>query len=1063
MDGPRSGSRRLRKPVIGLACVSAAAILIAGACFSPAALAVEAGEADAAKLRLVPFPKECALRAGTFAIDRPLVLEAPPGEAQVMGPLVAGELKRAGLPAPTIQATAKEALWLRLSAKPGGSPPAPRFRDGATSEDYTLDIDPEAIVCGAPGREGLFYAAETLCQLVRANRRAGGLPCMSLRDWPSLRWRCFQTDMTRGPSATLDTLKFQAGLGASLKMNLFTYYMEYQFAFRKHPKIGPKDGALTPEDLAALVAHAKTLHVDILGNQQSFGHFERILRHPEYADLRETAEVLCPVKDESYRLLDDLYSEVCPLLPFEMFNVCCDETGGLGTGPSKTLAEKIGVGGVYVQHIVRVHDLLRDKYHKRMMMWGDIILQHPDKLGQIPKDTVMLTWGYDPRGNFEGQIVPFARSGYAFFVCPGISNWSRILPDFGEATTNIRHFVRDGAKHGALGMLNTAWEDDGEALKGYDWHGYAWGAECAWNASATTPEDFNRRVGAVLFGETGDHFGQAIELLAQTHRLPGMEGMGNGRFWSDDLRPRAGAAAVRASADRLLKIVRPAITHLEACRKEATANAELLDSFLLGARRMERIGLRMLDGLEAAQAYARACEAADPKEAQPLLARAEELLRTNRDAHEALGREFQRLWQAESKPYALDWTMARYADVVGRYDRLAQRLAKARLDLEAGKPLPRPEELGLAMPEAFARRTRPYKVETAALAPEAPWAEPSATHRLAIRVSAGPVDRWDLPVELDVAVPAGLAKAPIRAMASADGAVPRDILAQFDPTDKPGLARLALMIPGAVPKNSAATVHVYLGLQKAPPALPQAVSSREGPNGSKWIENDKVRLLLGSEGGHLYRWEVKALDGRDLTMPGETGWAGFSDVAPDHRQTPHQLVCAARGPALVRYVCTDPAGLVKTIDLWGGASWVEVVLNEPVGRYWDFDAPRNFAADGPSPGTYLFSNGATGRVGKESDGLAAQVKAPNAQWGIKFNPQKLALGIATPETAALHYVAPGAAAGGVGIEASPPASHFVTFAGVLEAGPAETMRRLQETLDFRKQPEVVLGAVEEKK
>jgi hypothetical protein len=67
-----------------------------------------------------------------------------------------------------------------------------------------------------------------------------------------------------------------------------------------------------------------------------------------------------------------------------------------------------------------------------MMMWGDIILQHPDQLEDVPKDTIMLTWGYDGRANFEEQIVPFAKSGYDFFVCPGVNNWNRILAPFGS-------------------------------------------------------------------------------------------------------------------------------------------------------------------------------------------------------------------------------------------------------------------------------------------------------------------------------------------------------------------------------------------------------------------------------------------------------------------------------------------------------------------------------------------------------------------------------------------------------------------------------------------------------
>ncbi len=657
---------------------------------------------EPSRLRLVPFPKRVELRQGTFEVRANLVLEVPADRAGLLAGMIGAELNRAGLPIPQIQRLKENPDCLRLSTKPGGPMPELARRKSPTDEDYTLEVRPDRVICSGAGRSGLFYAAQTLCQLIRANRHGDRLPCVTIRDWPSIRWRCFQDDMTRGPSSTLPTLKREVTLGAGLKMNLFTYYMEYQYAFKKHPLIGPKDGSLTPEDLRTLVGHARRRHIDVLGNQQSFGHFEDILKHQQYAELRETGYLLCPVKEESYQLLDDLYSEVCPILPFEMFNVCCDETWGLGKGPSKELAERIGVGGVYVRHIRRVHDLLKDKHKKRMMIWGDIILQHPDKLQQIPKDTVMLTWGYGPRASFEDQIVPFANSGYEFFVCPGISNWSRILPDFGTATTNIRNFIRDGAKHGAIGVLNTAWEDDGEALQGYKWHGYAWGAECAWNASATTPEDFNRRVGAVLFGEKGDRFGRAIELLAQTHRLPEMQGMNNKRFWRDDFPPRAKAAATKTSAERLLKIVRPAIEHLKACKKDATVNADLLDYFLLGARRMELIGQRMLDGLATAEAYGQAYEVAskDKEEALSLLGKADKLVRRNRDVHESLGREFKRLWLAESKPYALEWTMRRYTNVVKRYDSLAGRLADARRRAEAGKPLPRPEELRLALPAA---------------------------------------------------------------------------------------------------------------------------------------------------------------------------------------------------------------------------------------------------------------------------------------------------------------------------------------------------------------------------
>jgi len=234
----------------------------------------------------------------------------------------------------------------------------------------------------------------------------------------------------------------------------------------------------------------------------------------------------------------------------------------------------------------------------------------------------------------------------------------------------------------------------------------------------------------------------------------------------------------------------------------------------------------------------------------------------------------------------------------------------------------------------------------------------------------------------------------------------------------------------------------------------------DGPKGMKWLENDKVKLLLGPEGAHIYRWEIKAMGNRDVTTPGETGWAGFADTGGEHRSSPNTLKCVAHGPALVRYICTDEHGLVKTISFFGGASWVEVTLNSPVSYFWAFDDPKNFAADGPTPGQYLFSTGATDAVGKEADGVDAQVKAGGAHWGVKFIPKKWALGMLTPETATRHVVAPGAGAGGVGIEGGEGASHFAIYAGAIVGKPDEVMKSLQSTLDFRNPPEVTLYATQ---
>jgi hypothetical protein len=222
---------------------------------------------------------------------------------------------------------------------------------------------------------------------------------------------------------------------------------------------------------------------------------------------------------------------------------------------------------------------------------------------------------------------------------------------------------------------------------------------------------------------------------------------------------------------------------------------------------MELIGQRTLDGLEAARLYTQACDST-PEQAVPLLMDVEALVEKNGQAHESLGRQFESLWRAESKPYALDWTLDRYAAASARYKALARRVADARGRAEAGQPLPPPEELGLLMPESFARRTRPYRCVEQPLAPDAAWTDPSATHRVGVVVRTGSVDRQELPVEVALPLSADLAGKPIRAFSRESGQQHREIPAQLDPSDQPQRVRLTFVLPGALAKGTEVPVLV---------------------------------------------------------------------------------------------------------------------------------------------------------------------------------------------------------------------------------------------------------------
>ena len=214
--------------------------------------------------------------------------------------------------------------------------------------------------------------------------------------------------------------------------------------------------------------------------------------------------------------------------------------------------------------------------------------------------------------------------------------------------------------------------------------------------------------------------------------------------------------------------------------------------------------------------------------ALPRLEQIESLVRANRDAHDALGREFERLWRADCKPYALDWTVKRYAATVQWYDGVLAQLAAARQAAQEGQPLPPPEQVGLALPDRVTRRHRPHRTETAPLDAAAPWADAQATHRLGLVVKAGAVSRAELPVQLDVVLPAEVASRSVRAFCTVGGGQADEILAQLDPSENQAKARLTLhsseiaLAKLKEPATAAELASAQANLETAKEALAQA-------------------------------------------------------------------------------------------------------------------------------------------------------------------------------------------------------------------------------------------------
>ena len=549
-------------------------------------------------------------------------------------------------------------------AKAGIVPPAKLGEEG-----YILRVAPEEILIAANTSAGVFYGVQTLRQLVRSNRKGNSIPCLTISDWPALPYRGWMDDISRGPIPTMDFLKRVVRKLAEYKLNYFTLYTEHVFKLKAHPDIAPADG-ITAEEIAELSAFAKQYHVELVGNFQSFGHMEKMLRIPFYAEMRESGHILSPAAEETYRFLESAYAEVAPAYESELFNINCDETFGLGEGKSKKMAEEMGLDGLYAYHINRVDRLLK-RHGKRIMMWGDVAAHHPGIIARLPKDMIILSWGYHAAESFDDAILPFKESGFEFMVAPGVSCWGEIWPNMTNAAINISNYIRDGAKLGAMGVMNTTWDDDGENLFNHNWHGLLWGAECSWKPAAALAgeeaardrearlEAFNRAFDRLFYGQPG--VSGVLLRFDALRQLPVREAVRNGSMWRDILGFCAENTSAEAARNNqaLLEGAESLQWELAGLRTSVPKNGGTLDYAIFAAKRVAYTARKNLARIALYKVF----QSPLPKLAAQPRKEIAELLR----ALHALKKEYVTLWNRETRPWWLDRNLA-------KYDREGERL-----------------------------------------------------------------------------------------------------------------------------------------------------------------------------------------------------------------------------------------------------------------------------------------------------------------------------------------------------------------------------------------------------
>ncbi len=443
-------------------------------------------------------------------------------------------------------------------------------------------------------------------------------------------------DVSRDRVPTRETLARLVDLLALVRMNRLQLYTEHTFAYRDHEVVWRDASPITHDDVRWLDHECAARGIELVPNQNSFGHMERWLRHAPYRELAEKPEgfvlpgggrrePMCLAPTEaSLAFVRALHAELLPHFTSRSVNIGCDETFELGQGRSREACERLGRGRVYWDFVGKLVAGLHAQGHA-VQFWGDIVERYPELVPELPRrDLAALLWSYEAPSNpasvpdevmsvirgfgytpesfrgFAARVPPFALHGVPFHVCPGTSSWLSLVGRLPNALANVRDAAEVGLAAGARGFLLTDWGDQGHFQPfPVSVPPLVYAGALAWGVAANRDLDLEDALSRLVFRDATVEIARALVELGGVYRETGLATLNSSPLFLALVGGRASpirawGTTSRAQLARVHELLGRASERLERARPEVD-DGDLVRRELAHAARLVRQGAWRLE------------------------------------------------------------------------------------------------------------------------------------------------------------------------------------------------------------------------------------------------------------------------------------------------------------------------------------------------------------------------------------------------------------------------------------------------------------------------------------
>lgn len=406
-------------------------------------------------LNVIPEPVQWSLTGGQFAFTPAVVVAVSGDAAPAAAGLVSSLSSLLGVELAvrsTVPAGQKGVLRFELDAQLAGLGP----------EGYRLSVQPDQVTLRAFRPAGLFYAAQTLRQLLPVQAfgtTAAGvelwLPCVEIEDYPRFAWRGAMLDVCRHFMPKEFIFKL-LDLMALHKLNTFHWHLTddqgWRLEIKKYPRLtsvgawrketlvghfnasaghpvfdGVRHGGFfSQQDVREVVDYARQRFIQVVPEIEMPGHAQAaVAAYPELGNTGKPVEVNCSfginedvfnAEESTLRFLQDVLDEVMDLFPGSFIHVGgdeCPKTQWKNSPAAQARIRELGLNNEdeLQSYIIRQMDRYLAARGRRLIGWDEILE------GGLAPGAAVMSWRGDEGGIAAanaGHDVVMAHSEYTY-------------------------------------------------------------------------------------------------------------------------------------------------------------------------------------------------------------------------------------------------------------------------------------------------------------------------------------------------------------------------------------------------------------------------------------------------------------------------------------------------------------------------------------------------------------------------------------------------------------------------------------------------------------------------